>query len=280
MKSCFSSSSYLSMSSLILSIALLVFLNNTPQSISLSDLYTSCSNQFKCGNITQVGFPFWGDARPGDCGYPELKLTCSGDGVTTIQIMDVQYRVLEINQDSQTLKIVRDDYFDKICSAKFGNTRLDSNMFDYVSGSSVDVTLLYGCASGNELICPNGETYGDVSAVPATVPSIIPVCKSSVLVRVSLSSLNQPTSISELEEAIRQGFEVKYKVDSAAAEICDQCVGSKGVCGYDSNLNNTICYCPNQTSSESQYSGSSCSARAQVTDPGQAKGTYKIENQI
>ena len=194
--------------------------------------------------------------------------------------MDVQYRVLEINQDSQTLKIVRDDYFDKICSAKFGNTRLDSNMFDYVSGSSVDVTLLYGCASGNELICPNGETYGDVSVVPATVPSIIPVCKSSVLVRVSLSSLNQPTSISELEEAIRQGFEVKYKVDSAAAEICDQCVGSKGVCGYNSNLNNAICYCPNQTSSESQYSGSSCSARAQVTDPRQAKGTYKIENQI
>ncbi|XP_048422227.1 G-type lectin S-receptor-like serine/threonine-protein kinase At1g61500 isoform X2 [Pyrus x bretschneideri] len=211
------------------------------------DSYTTCSNTFNCGGITKVGFPFWGDGRPDNCGYPELKLACSND-VTTIEIMRVKYRLLKINQDEQTLKVVRDDYYDKICSPKFGNTTLDSNLFDYVSGSS-DFTLLYDCASSSlaeGFKCPDNETYANVAAVPAAVPGT-PICESKV-VRISdptgfgiISILN----VTALEAAVREGYEVKYKVNSGK---CDECVGSKGVCGYDWNLNETVCHCPNQTS--------------------------------
>ncbi|XP_048422229.1 LEAF RUST 10 DISEASE-RESISTANCE LOCUS RECEPTOR-LIKE PROTEIN KINASE-like 1.3 isoform X2 [Pyrus x bretschneideri] len=212
------------------------------------DSYTTCSNTFNCGGITKVGFPFWGDGRPDNCGYPELKLACSND-VTTIEIMRVKYRLLKINQDEQTLKVVRDDYYDKICSPKFGDTTLDSNLFDYVSGSS-DFTLLYDCASSSlaeGFKCPDDETYANVAAVPTAVPGT-PICKSKVVVRISdpigfgiFSILN----VTALEAAVKEGFEVKYKVDSGK---CDECVGSKGVCGYDWNLSETVCHCPNQTS--------------------------------
>ncbi|XP_050102804.1 LEAF RUST 10 DISEASE-RESISTANCE LOCUS RECEPTOR-LIKE PROTEIN KINASE-like 1.3 isoform X4 [Malus sylvestris] len=222
------------------------------------DSYTTCSNTFNCGGITKVGFPFWGDGRPDNCGYPELKLACSND-VTTIEIMGVKYRLLMINQDEQTLKVVRDDYYDKICSPKFGDTKLDSNLFDYVFGSS-DVTLLYDCASSSPagaFKCPDNETYANVAAVPAVVPGT-PICKSKVVVRISdparfgiFSILN----VTALEAAVREGFEVKYKVDSGK---CDECVDSRGVCGW--NLNETVCHCPNQTSESRTCSAATTAA--------------------
>lgn len=184
--------------------------------------------------------------------------------------MGVQYRVLKINQEAEeTLKLVRDDYYDKICSPKFGDTKLNSNLFDYVSGS-VDVALVYDCTPSGVLSCPKGETYGDVAAVLATL-SVSPMCKSKVVIRIPYAmsfGIFSLENVTELEQAVREGFEVKYKVDSAK---CDECVGSKGVCGYDWDLNETVCNCPNQ-SSPSRI----CSATAGAIDTPvlpSAKGT-------
>nr|XP_023886591.1 LEAF RUST 10 DISEASE-RESISTANCE LOCUS RECEPTOR-LIKE PROTEIN KINASE-like 2.4 [Quercus suber] len=48
-----------------------------------SDWYSNCSNNmFSCGEITNVGYPFWGAARPEACGNPQLKLTCSKRNLT------------------------------------------------------------------------------------------------------------------------------------------------------------------------------------------------------
>ncbi|KAL6286680.1 hypothetical protein ACE6H2_011070 [Prunus campanulata] len=232
--------------------AFFVFINIP--SASSFDWYTSCSNKFNCGEITNVGFPFWGYGRPESCGYPGLNLTCS-ENVTTIGIMGVQYRVLKINQEAEeTLKLVRDDYYDEICSPKFGDTKLNSNLFEYVSGS-VDVTLLYDCTSSSQgdLSCPEGETYGDVAAILATVP-VSPMCKSKVVIRIpdpmSFGIFNLE-NVTELEQSVREGFEVKCKVDSAK---CDECVGTKGVCGYDWGLSETVCHCPNQSSASRNFS--------------------------
>ncbi|CAN6570153.1 unnamed protein product [Malus baccata var. baccata] len=218
--------------------AFFVFIN-FPLSSSF-DSYTYCSNAFNCGDITEVGFPFWGDGRPESCGYPELKLTCSND-VTAIEIMGVKYRLPKINQGDQTLKIVRDDFCDKVCSPKFGDTKLNSKLFDYVVGSS-DVTLLYDCTSSSkaeDFSCPDDEAYEDVAAIPADVPES-PICKSKVVVRISDATFFRIFSIQNataLEAVVREGFEVKYKVDS---EKCGECVSSKGVCSYDWNLNETV----------------------------------------
>ncbi|PQQ04966.1 LEAF RUST 10 DISEASE-RESISTANCE LOCUS RECEPTOR-LIKE PROTEIN KINASE-like 2.7 [Prunus yedoensis var. nudiflora] len=175
--------------------------------------------------------------------------------------MGVQYRVLKINQEAEeTLELVRDDYYDKICSPKFGDTKLNSNLFEYVSGS-VDVTLLYDCTSSSQiedLSCPKGETYGNVAAVPITVP-VSPMCKSKVVVRIKDATgfgILGLENVTGLEQAVREGFEVKCKVDSAK---CDECVGTKGVCGYDWGLSETVCYCPNRSSASRN-----CSATAEA----------------
>ncbi|XP_050133468.1 LEAF RUST 10 DISEASE-RESISTANCE LOCUS RECEPTOR-LIKE PROTEIN KINASE-like 1.3 isoform X7 [Malus sylvestris] len=238
--------------------AFFVFIN-FPLSSSF-DSYTYCSNAFNCGDITEVGFPFWGDGRPESCGYPELKLTCSND-VTAIEIMGVKYRLLKINQGDQTLKIVRDDYCDKVCSPKFGDTKLNSKLFDYVVGSS-DVTLLYDCTSSSkaeDFSCPDDEAYEDVAAIAADVPES-PICKSKVVVRISDATFFRIFSIQNataLEAVVREGFEVKYKVDS---EKCGECVSSKGVCGYDWNLNETVCHCANQASESRTCSAATAEA--------------------
>ncbi|KAH0983538.1 hypothetical protein GBA52_010715 [Prunus armeniaca] len=183
--------------------------------------------------------------------------------------MGVQYRVLKINQEAEeTLKLVRDDYYDKICSPKFGDTKLNSNLFDYVSGS-VDVKLLYNCTSSSQgdYSCPNGETYGDVAAVPAAVPGSL-MCKSKVVIRIPEAMSFSLFGLENVEQAVREGFEVKYKVDSAK---CDECVGSKGVCGYDWDLNETVCHCANQSSASPI-----CSATEEAIDNPKlpsAKGT-------
>ncbi|KAM0960511.1 hypothetical protein ACFX2I_025444 [Malus domestica] len=238
--------------------AFFVFIN-FPLSSSF-DSYTNCSNAFSCGDITEVGFPFWGDGRPESCGYPELKLTCSND-VTAVEIMGVKYRLLKINQGDQTLKIVRDDYCDKVCSPKFGDTKLNSELFDYVIGSS-DITLFYDCTSSSkaeDFSCPNDEAYEDVAAIPADVPES-PMCKSKVVVRINDATGFRILSIQNataLKAVVREGFEVKYKVDS---EKCGECVSSKGVCGYDWNLNETVCHCANQASESRTCSAATAEA--------------------
>ncbi|PQQ16571.1 LEAF RUST 10 DISEASE-RESISTANCE LOCUS RECEPTOR-LIKE PROTEIN KINASE-like 2.7 [Prunus yedoensis var. nudiflora] len=213
--------------------AFFVFMN-IPLATSF-DGYTSCSNKFNCGEITNVGFPFWGYGRPESCGYPELNLTCSKN-VTTIGIIGVQYRVLKINQEA----------------------RKHSNF------SQIE-----------DLSCPKGETYGNVAAVPITVP-VSPMCKSKVVVRIKDATgfrILGLENVTGLEQAVREGFEVKYKVDSA-----NECVGTKGVCGYDWGLSETVCYCPNR-SSESR----NCSATAEaINNPvlPSAKGTSYEPKQI
>ncbi|KAF2295302.1 hypothetical protein GH714_032502 [Hevea brasiliensis] len=69
-------------------------------------------------------------------------------------------------------------------------------------------------------------------------------CYRSVFVPVS--ELNLATaiiSLSSLEGSLKQGFQVKWKVDDTT---CTNCIGSKGVCGYDHLSKETTCYCLGQ----------------------------------
>ena len=75
------------------------------------DLYTSCINRFDCGNITDLGYPFWGDGRPDGCGNPGANLICVTN-ITSIQMMNLNYRVLSANASTKTLRIVREDFLD------------------------------------------------------------------------------------------------------------------------------------------------------------------------
>ncbi|XP_060672430.1 LEAF RUST 10 DISEASE-RESISTANCE LOCUS RECEPTOR-LIKE PROTEIN KINASE-like 2.7 [Ziziphus jujuba] len=116
------------------------------------------SNRFICGNITNVGYPFWGDCRPEVCGYPHLHLNCESNKVTTIEIKNVKYPVLELNLSAQILKIARDDFLSVLCVSEESSQDpiFDSTLFEYAQGYG-NLTVLYDCfSSGNFSLCVNG----------------------------------------------------------------------------------------------------------------------------
>ncbi|KAA8530597.1 hypothetical protein F0562_005306 [Nyssa sinensis] len=176
---------------------------------SLSDnngQYTSCGVLFNCGNITGVDYPFWGSDRPENCGYPGLKLNCAYN-IATIEIMNVEFRVLDINQETKILKIARNDLMEDFNCAINGT--------DYKNG------------------------YVEIGAQGSGS------CHVSVVVPISSTLFGEMVKFPSLKQVIAEGFEVKWKVDSAG---CSECKNSNGQCGYDIALNQFTCFCTNQSS--------------------------------
>ncbi|KAJ1443222.1 Wall-associated receptor kinase, C-terminal [Sesbania bispinosa] len=241
---------------LILQFIILLILIQIPPYLS-SDDYRVCSNNlFSCGgNITNIGFPFWGGDRPDRCGHPLLHLTCEGN-ISYITIKDVKYKVLEANPKESTLRITRVDYlyFEGLCPSKLVNTTLDTKLFVYGSDSEYkNLTLFYGCPASNPFSSPaigrlpcftNGD-FGEF--VYTQFGSFGPPlsCKESVVVPVSPLWIDINDFI-KTQEAIRAGFVVRW---IAGIEQCENCKKSGGgVCGYDGNSNQTTCYYCNDQS--------------------------------
>jgi hypothetical protein len=78
------------------------------------------------------------------------------------------------------------------------------------------------------------------------------LCAKSVVVPVLATHYQDTGNLSTIEDAIKGGFDVKWKEDAA----CTACTVSKGVCGYDPSKNQPTCYCPNQ------LNGLTCAARS------------------
>ncbi|KAJ9173043.1 hypothetical protein P3X46_016219 [Hevea brasiliensis] len=227
-----------------LPIFVFLFATRIPCCLSNPDFYASCNtSQFVCGSIA-AGFPFWGKDRPDVCGIPGLKLKCKND-TPTIEIKDETYRVLEIDEQSQTLRIAREDYMDGLCQPQLKNTTLDPQLFEYVPGYK-NLTIIYGCPITVVPALFNCRISGSASPEGYVLPDAVGpgYCYRSVFVPVS--ELNLATaiiSLSSLEGSLKQGFQVKWKVDDTT---CTNCIGSKGVCGYDHLSKETTCYCLGQ----------------------------------
>ena len=196
---------------------------------------------FSCGNINNIGFPFWGGIRPDGCGHRGLELNCDKNNVTIIKIRDVTYSVLNVNLNTQMLTITREDYLSGFCSPNFVNTTLDPTLFDFSLGYQ-NLTLAYGCALSSvalpgQLTCSSSSGLFDVHMeLGAHGPEN---CNRSVVIPVPSNQSVDTLTWAKLEQSIKEGFDVKLKVDTSA---CSFCMGSKGVCGYDQKLNQSTCY--------------------------------------
>ncbi|KAF9683963.1 hypothetical protein SADUNF_Sadunf04G0068600 [Salix dunnii] len=242
--SVFKSSPFLSVSVLVL----LLFIQ-IPSSLSNDDLFGDCSNQFVCGRI-KADFPFWGSGRPSACGIPELELKCVNN-ITKMSINEVRYRVLDIKQDTETLRIAREDYLVGLCPPLYGNSTFDPTMFEPVT-DYMNFTFLYGCLPFFFKVPPpftcriKGVDYESGFVLPgANGPG---VCYSSVFFPAPVKALVSILDVPALERFLEKGFEVRWKVDGTA---CRECSRSAGVCGYDTTLNQTACYYRNQSTGSS-----------------------------
>ncbi|XP_058737561.1 LEAF RUST 10 DISEASE-RESISTANCE LOCUS RECEPTOR-LIKE PROTEIN KINASE-like 2.4 [Vicia villosa] len=225
-----------------------------------------CDNLFTCGNITQIGFPFWGEDRPKECGYPLLQLSCVNN-ISYITINDVKYRVLEANSFEHTLRITREDYLQGLCPAKYVNTTLDTKIFVYGSKYN-NLTFFYDCPLSITFPSPFGHFPCSSNGFAAKYvyiwfgPNIglqASSCQESISVPISNSSVDVSDS-TKIQSAVRDGFVVKW---IAGTEDCEKCKNSSGFCGYDWMSKQTTCYCrdqscssPPQQSQESPHPGS------------------------
>ena len=126
------------------------------------------------------------------------------------------------------------------------NSTLDPTLLDFGIGLQ-NLTIVYGCDLSlmpfpglGQFNCQiNGfadikwGAYGPGECkVSGVVPVPVPV---QSIPWTGIEIFDRP----KLEEAIREGFDVKWKVDTAA---CLNCTVYKGVCGYDLKRNQSTCY--------------------------------------
>ncbi|KAJ0042465.1 hypothetical protein Pint_18747 [Pistacia integerrima] len=238
---------------------------------------TNCSLPFRCGNFA-AGYPFWGGDRPSGCGHPDLQLYCGCDSISelfnygyrgdycstdwpTMVINAVVYSILNIDEKAQILRISRVDYLDGICLPLYPNSTIKSTLLDYDPGYEL-LTLSYNCqgyasSPAGHFSCSENNTYSgydNVSIAEGLAPTL-EGCESFTTVPVSRSLHSTMIgNLSVLEEAIREGFQMKWTVSGIACEECK----SNGSCGYDPLFNQTFCYCPN-----GQFS-TSCSSSGKI----------------
>ncbi|KAL0343369.1 UNVERIFIED_CONTAM: LEAF RUST 10 DISEASE-RESISTANCE LOCUS RECEPTOR-LIKE PROTEIN KINASE-like 2.1, partial [Sesamum angustifolium] len=91
---------------LILTIVLLIQLPS--YSCQNDPLYQTCSQPFQCGSLGEIGYPFWGGNRPVSCGYPGFQINCQSN-VPFLNISSTSYRVLQVDNTTQTLRVSRED---------------------------------------------------------------------------------------------------------------------------------------------------------------------------
>lgn len=244
-------SSYLSSSPAPVFLVLFAFmiLIEIPPSQS-SELHSSCSELFSCGNIKDVGYPFWGGSRASGCGYPDLQLTCENNTTAKVMIANVSYLVLGVYPQTQVLSIARQDYSNGLCSPQFTNTTIDPKFYDLVAGY-INFTLIYGCPSYGITNIP-GQFNCSIDGIAFKGGYTLPgahgpaACSKSVVIPVSQALIaDVGNSSNSLAKILLKGFEIRLNVDDAA---CGECMRSKGVCGYDFSMHQTTCYCANRSS--------------------------------
>ncbi|XP_011014376.1 PREDICTED: probable receptor-like protein kinase At1g67000 [Populus euphratica] len=212
-------------------LVLLLFIQ-VPSSSSNDDPLTACSQKFVCGDIF-VDIPFWGTDRSRACGVPDLELRCESN-ITKMNINQVAYRVLKINQADGILRIAREDYFVGLCTPHFMNSTFNPKVFESDEGYK-NLTFIYGCKDettipGRIPFTCNINEVNDRRAYIQEGDTGPGECYRSVLVPVSTDllplwdtqTLDWPPigNMRPWEEHLKKGFEVRWKVDGEACWEC------------------------------------------------------------
>ncbi|XP_044468477.1 LEAF RUST 10 DISEASE-RESISTANCE LOCUS RECEPTOR-LIKE PROTEIN KINASE-like 1.3 isoform X2 [Mangifera indica] len=250
-------------------ITIIFILVQVPTCVSTIDAkYENCSAPFRCANLENLEYPFWGVGRREFCGHPVYELNCQGEvAEITIRAKNygVIYRVLEVNNVSWTLTVAIEDYWDNICPTSPVTGTIDPRFFNYTSDTE-NVTLYYGCPPlGDDISvllplkfnCSPEETdtnnyyfiWGDDAAnsmltgdVIAAISIYFGGCARNVTIpgRLSVFPFLNYTAAANVSEALREGFDLQWDANNS---LCDKCKNSGGLCGYDPDTDEFICYC-------------------------------------
>ncbi|KAM7278306.1 hypothetical protein ACFE04_005440 [Oxalis oulophora] len=225
--------------------------------------YSICIEDYSCGNAT-FGYPFSGDELPDYCGHPGFNLSCqidnSGGNFSVIDMDGMRFRVVEINESANRMRLARIDLWKLPCTndGLANNTKLDYSIIDFVENVNENLTLFYACSEFQSLdatLAPdyfncsgNGDTFSSIYYVREsllgnyTVNSWFSECyKKSIKVPVLNINVDKLVS-SNLQSSINGGFDVQY---TNVGKTCQNCASKDGLCLY---VNNKF-LCTNQPAS-------------------------------
>ncbi|XP_057784189.1 LEAF RUST 10 DISEASE-RESISTANCE LOCUS RECEPTOR-LIKE PROTEIN KINASE-like 2.7 [Salvia miltiorrhiza] len=222
------------------------------------DDYETCRQPFQCGDQTDIPYPFYGGVRPVSCGFPGFEMSCQ-EGVPLINTSQIIYRVREINNQTQTLTVARNDLWNNTCSPQLFNTSVDTDLYSlYSAANDQEITLVYGCSGQTQFPQPNqfncdatgeinGLAYFTTIALPQLPPNISITCNGpQITVRLDQTEaarLATNPSLSSLEASLQTGFSIQWLADN---QNCESCLGSGGECGSNP-LGSFACHCANGT---------------------------------
>ncbi|KAM7278608.1 hypothetical protein ACFE04_005742 [Oxalis oulophora] len=236
----------------------------SPNSYAAQKDYSICIEDYSCGNAT-FGYPFSGDELPDYCGHPGFNLSCqidnSGGNFSVIDMDGMRFRVVEINESANRMRLARIDLWKLPCTndGLANNTKLDYSIIDFVENVNENLTLFYACSEFQSLdatLAPdyfncsgNGDTFSSIYYVREsllgnyTVNSWFSECyKKSIKVPVLNINVDKLVS-SNLQSSINGGFDVQY---TNVGKTCQNCASKDGLCLY---VNNKF-LCTNQPASK------------------------------
>jgi len=231
---------------------LLLFLHLTASSPSNYMINLSnCNQNFSCGALTNIAYPFTGGQRPPHCGPPEFWLTCYGNSQTTLTVKSLAYRVTQLDQTNQTLRLSPLDFYaDRPCTYPSTSTTFDNGIFSLASNHET-LTLFYGCKNLSDsveekfkLLCGMSGDSEEGFFMIGDHPSMNS-CQTSFQVPFLRSRAQQlqAEGSSLLGEVLKEGFDVLYS-DPYSAD-CQKCSKHSGrQCGFDGKVH--ICICNDQ----------------------------------
>lgn len=243
-------------------ILVILVLSQIQVCISQSDeLYETCRQPFRCANLGDINYPFYGHDRPVSCGYPGFELDCQS--VPLITINSTSYRVLSIDNNTYNLKVAREDLMNDICPDPLRNTTLN-DLFSFSSNyNDQNITLNYGCTTiGSQPMPPTqpqqqipvynnfscGQQWNMVwTTEQAGFFKSFIGCSSNIFVPVNqtaASTLAAFSPIVSIRDALDSGFWIQWWANNS---ICQRCEESGGVCGSNQDSESFACHCSDGT---------------------------------
>ncbi|KAL2321175.1 hypothetical protein Fmac_030144 [Flemingia macrophylla] len=216
--------------------------------------YSVCKDSlYSCGTLSDISYPFWGQNRPSQCGGGEtFKLSCQGDGNTSIRIGSQSFRVKEINMENESMRLVQTEFGDDVCSlpSGFEDIYVKPTQFLYSNSLVVyNITIFSGCGyyahdpynESHSFKCGDGHDSYAYYVIDDQnewfTNQLSYACKGRLHVPTDYEGNPQDA----LTRVLGKGFEVKYDVDKE----CTKCL-RRGDCWKDDAEKhvNSCYYCP------------------------------------
>ncbi|PIN26563.1 Serine/threonine protein kinase [Handroanthus impetiginosus] len=186
--------------------------------------FSNCNRLFSCGDIRDIGYPFWGGDRPPECGSRHLQLSCRRYNYATIDIGEDAFLVQNININNNTMTLARMDLLNHFCPLDIN--RWNSNSPFQYTPNVQNLTLFYTCSSSNTSNRDNFSCIINTTNLVAVIanesfsgvqaPNRRSLCELTVTIPVLKSAWEEyrRNNTMTLQEVVNKGFEVEYQIDA------------------------------------------------------------------